>query len=90
MTDEIKEFYDRTGGPAHPINPDTAASYKGMPYEQFMGMSLRDWFAGQALIGLLSSPSVPRYKGEVVESEAHYAAMAYAAADAMLKQRGES
>lgn len=82
MSDKIND-----GGPAYPCEVYTAG---GHPAGKSMGMSLRDWFAGQALTGLLSSPAVQRFNGEIVECEAHYAAMAYAAADAMLKQRGES
>lgn len=37
------------GGPAFPIE------MTGTPYAP--GMTLRDWFAGQALIGLLSNPN---------------------------------
>lgn len=79
MTDNIND-----GGPAFP-----GAELPGHPKHP-PGMSLRDWFAGQALTGFLSHPAVLRYKGEVADREFHYAAMAYELADAMLKQRGES
>jgi hypothetical protein len=46
------------------------------------GMSLRDWFAGQALIGLYAS-------GPHDCDEHGLAHDAYLAADAMLKARGE-
>ncbi len=42
------------------------------------GMSLRDWFAGQALVGLISQCNMPN---EV------YSRMAYSLADMMLKER---
>lgn len=63
-----------TGGPAFP------------PYhhgESFpSGMSLRDWFAGQALAGILAGwPHDSRL------SERMAAEIAYLAADEMLKQR---
>ena len=45
------------------------------------GMSLRDYFAGQALIGYLSSP------GDSVVSYTECASIAYMQADAMLKAR---
>lgn len=37
------------GGPAFPLNPDTNVSHKGDIYEDVMGLSKLDWFAGQAL-----------------------------------------
>lgn len=43
-----------------------------------MGMSLRDWFAGQALAGLIAQCNMPN---EV------YSRMAYTLADTMLQQR---
>lgn len=51
------------------------------------GMSLRDWFAGQALAGLLAFP------GTIEGDETKYgnvtAKVAYEIADAMLKSRSE-
>ena len=46
------------------------------------GMSLRDWFAGQALSGILSNPSlsIKKYR-DIIEE-------AYRFADAMLAERG--
>ena len=38
------------GGPAFPTHPDSPASPAG-----YLGMSLRDWFAGMVLQGLLSN-----------------------------------
>jgi hypothetical protein len=60
------------GGPAFPPmhNPDTHQS----------GMSLRDWFAGQALAGLLADPNVLGGAPEVANT-------AYRFADAMLEAR---
>jgi hypothetical protein len=48
------------------------------------GMLLRDWFAGQALSGLLADPS-----GETVGAKAQTfaATVAYGMADAMLEAR---
>lgn len=37
------------GGPAFPCLPSKTASYKN-------GMTLRDWFAGMAMQGMLASP----------------------------------
>ena len=46
------------------------------------GMSLLDWFAGQALVGLIN-----RGFTELGNNECAYAALAYKYADAMLERR---
>lgn len=68
------------GGPAYPAQP---LGSDGLPYmEASRGMSLRDWFAGQALAESTREIwSEHRYE--------HVAARAYAIADAMLKAREE-
>lgn len=48
-------------------------------------MSLRDWFAGQALIGLLSVLSSPEPGPKIFLAE--FAGHAYDLADAMLEER---
>lgn len=65
------------GGPAFPRNghPDKNDFPHG-------GMSLRDYFAGQALAGMLASPQV--FENMTDET---LAAITYSAADAMLKER---
>ena len=45
------------------------------------GLDLRDWFAGQAVIGLLMAELVGDYSNE------HVADISYRIADAMMKQR---
>ena len=60
------------GGPAFPM-----AHLLGPPDK---GMSLRDWFAGQALMGFLANQTT---KGDADA----YACDAYKAADAMLAAR---
>ena len=67
------------GGPAFPrpavLDPG------GMPADQgWLGMSLRDWFAGQALAGMPSSTLGPVRSAE----------RAYRIADAMIKVRTEA
>lgn len=60
------------GGPAFPIE------FNSMDYNR--GMSLRDWFAGQALAGLLADPEM--------NADPHPTARcAYNYADAMLAAR---
>ena len=65
------------GGPAFP------AHWNGVQPPQ-QGMTLRDWFAGQALAGMMASrnPTSPRFHPD---DDAEYV---YAVADAMLKARG--
>jgi hypothetical protein len=67
---------DKHGGFAFPqSHPDVAYSdYTGG------GMTLRDWFAGQALAGLLADP-------DRNGSDNQYAKVAYSLADAMLAAR---
>lgn len=66
------------GGPAFPVadtfHPDGQIQYGTN------GMSLRDWFAGQALAGMLSSEYRP-------DGEGAKANWAYELADAMLRAR---
>jgi hypothetical protein len=70
------------GGPAHPFvrwrSPDGM-----MSIDSAEGMSLRDWFAGQALAGLIAQSG-----GTATGSDkAVGASWAYRMADAMLKVR---
>jgi len=76
MSEQIND-----GGPALP----TADAYhpSGQIAYGRKGMTLRDWFAGQALVGLLSGPAV-----EGVPTPDRKAVVAYQFADAMLKARG--
>jgi hypothetical protein len=58
------------------------------------GMTLRDWFAGQALAGVMASPdgSVFRYVIETAKTTSPapaVAALAYELADAMLAERSK-
>ncbi len=74
----MKEKND--GGPAFPcsgtegVNPES------------LGMSLRDWFAGMALQGMLSNSVDFKSRGEVVKP-IDYPSECFAIADAMLKAR---
>ena len=53
----------------------------GMPNVLAHGMTLRDWFAGQALCGLMSDPTIERLQPE------GYAKASYDYADAMIEVR---
>ncbi len=70
----------RDGGSAFPV------PFPRHPTNTERGMSLRDWFAGQIMMGLVSSSKlVSPYEGRTMCET--YAAMAYGAADAMLEAR---
>lgn len=68
-----------TGGPAFPTLADN-----GHAMNQD-GMTLRDWFAGKALMGMMASrnPNSPRFHPD------DDAAYVYAVAEAMLRERSE-
>lgn len=67
------------GGPAFPRQDERGPHGEGIR-EGWDGMSLRDWFAGRALTGLLAQ--TPK-----ADSAALFAREAYVAADAMLAAR---
>lgn len=70
------EAFDLPGGPAFPV------SIPGSGDNGAWGMSLRDWFAGQALAGLCNADTE-----SVCETVGIAAQVAYAIADAMLERR---
>ncbi len=77
---------DPTGGPAFPHGPlgDTMHGEDGRVWHQYqasVGMTLRDWFAGQALVGILADGAMVR------KPPSDIAKMAYVFADAMLAER---
>ena len=68
------------GGPAFPCSVAVAPSGDVYGSDYFGGcMSLRDWFAGQALAGMLANDSNQSAEGD--------ARVAYLIADAMLAAR---
>jgi len=79
------------GGPAFPYGTrryDGGNHYVGTEYAQ--GMSLRDWFAGQALAGLMAHPKCGMV-GPGFEDRNNCAAReAYALADALLAERSKA
>lgn len=70
-----------TGGPAFPMHPNMH------PADECKGMTLRDWFAGQALVQLLSSNYVADCETGRIYTK-FYAETAYEIADTMLAERG--
>ena len=77
------------GGPAFPNVTHSQVGH-GVRQDVTGGMSLRDWFAGQALAGLMQTMTEKRQEamnnGEC--DAAWEASLAYKAADAMLAARG--
>lgn len=61
--------HDKTGGPAFPTYPTHTP-----------GMTLRDYFAAHALVGMLSG-------GTILRNHADYGVKAYDLADAMVAAR---
>lgn len=77
------------GGPAFPGTPATQVPHPDGSDRKCVifgesGMSLRDWFAGQALAGLLACPSANFQNHCTVESAARNS---FRFADAMLAER---
>jgi len=73
------------GGPAFPQTNDSwhgSDGYDPVPE----GLSLRDWFAGQALAGWMSDPSV---EAASLGARKIAADRCYAVADAMIEMRGQ-
>jgi len=81
------------GGPAFPSTEDHPNYDFPMHH---LGMSLRDWFAGQALAGLLANPGGPfqandRDGWDIVNCTLDdVARLSYQASDAMLAARSPS
>jgi hypothetical protein len=86
MTETTKD-----GGPAFPV-----VDAPGCP-QDYLGMSLRDYFAAHALQGLLAAEAHPRaggfpcvIAGSTQAQAATLATNAYVLADAMLKARSDA
>ena len=73
--------YGDKGGPAFPLGDSTWADMTVGGGQ--CGMTLRDWFAGQAIMGLMASG-----KTQVTATQ-WFAKEAYVVADAMLEARKE-
>lgn len=70
--------FDKSGGPAFPFNEQND---DGSHYHSNAGMSLRDYFAGQALVGMMQA--MRPYTSDAAQC----AADAYRQADAMIAAR---
>lgn len=77
------------GGPAFPTKKTLHVSHEDGQAEtgfvEMRGMSLRDFFAGQFLVGALASPGLIEGRRETGPTK--YAEIAYIYADAMLEAR---
>jgi hypothetical protein len=79
------------GGPAFPFERIVQTINEGlMPARErqiFFGMSLRDWFAGQALAAALPNAKIVDGASMSVWGPEEHAANAYRLADAMIAER---
>lgn len=74
------------GGPAFPRAESYSDAYGTRPIHSFAGMSLRDYFAGQVIAGVMAAnPAIDPVPGKTLLEVA--AVAAYVVADAMLKAR---
>ena len=84
--------YGDDGGPAFPCE-DFEHGFHEDTVTKHHGMTLRDWFAGQALEGMNASPALlEAVTAKVAGEGSHYerlARHAYLQADAMLEERSK-
>ncbi|MBN9073974.1 MAG: hypothetical protein J0H34_20730 [Rhizobiales bacterium] len=73
------------GGPAFPLAYTETNAY-GVEFPcTYPGMSMRDWFAGQALAGMLADPTAH----SMIKDDASAATFCFRQADAMLAERNK-
>ena len=82
---EVKQIND--GGPAFP-NMDSGELDKA-PVLVSTGMSLRDWFAGQAIVGWMATYSHSNGPEANVRDIPDFAKTAYVIADALIAERAK-
>jgi len=78
----------KDGGPAFPVTADVLTDWTGPTQQRMTGMSLRDWFAGQALAGIAGHMTGPTQREGETAPQAH-ARWSYQVADAMLAERAK-
>ena len=77
------------GGPAFPHHETTS---RGEPYHDHLGMSLRDWFAGQVLAGDMAcqNEQTGYLNAKATDDELrNLAKLYYRIADAMIAERNK-
>lgn len=79
---------EKNGGAAFPTGPTTWDRIDVPPMPAREGMSLRDYFAGQAMIGMYSCPHYS-HEDLLFQDDSVMARAAYATADAMLAERAK-
>lgn len=81
------------GGPAFPVQgQQIGTDTEGAPIlagQLHHGMTLRDWFAGQALAGMLANPNTTGPASPASALPSAVATFSYAIADAMLAERAK-
>ena len=84
---EVHAKLDKDGGCAYPCERrDDYGRPTGFDY----GLTMRDWFAGRALSGMIGSGNFVDLEGLLVEGDADVMARAaYLLADAMLAERNK-
>ena len=76
------------GGPAFPLDYETAMETDGAGVSKYgTGMTLRDYFAGQAISQIIATCANDTTYG--MTKADYFAGRAYEIADAMLKARGQ-
>lgn len=79
------------GGPAFPCDVHKAGPYGQKIGKHVPGMSLRDWFAGQALDGILAAWYQTKDKNVMADDKmGMFAYWAYGMADAMIAEKDKS
>ncbi len=81
MTNSDEPIPRADGGPAFPASSHVHREYVEWTESRYSGMTLRDYFAGQALAGVSESGVMADYDG------AHIAQVCWRLADAMLAER---
>lgn len=86
---KLAAYINARGGTAFPAQASVGATT-----EKWMGMSMRDYFAGQALPAVIAATSAGQHSPKMRDSETHIrdaiSRDAYAMADAMLKVSAET
>lgn len=77
-----------TGGPAFPVPHSIDGNWVKEPLEEFRGITMRDYFAAKAMVGICHFWVQTRTKTHINDPDPKIvASMAYEMADAMLAAR---